>query len=84
MMTQNNQVKVLVLYWYQTGEETFAGEVEKRLNLIRHTLFHNRSDAAIVRLATRASDTERIDQAKGRPAKLAAELLPQLLRVLPM
>ena len=71
------------IYGYQIGEETFAGEVGKPLNLIRQRLFHSRSDAAIVRLATRVSDTERIDEAKGRLAKLAVEIFPQSLLVLP-
>ena len=83
MMTQNNQVKVLVLYWFQVGDQTSAGEVEKRLKLIGQTLFHSRSDGAVVRLATRVGDSEKIDQAKTRLAQLAAELSPQLRRVLP-
>src|SRR5258705_7367193 len=32
MMTQNNQVKVLVLYWYQIGEQTLADRKSTRLN----------------------------------------------------
>ena len=83
MMIQNNLVKVLILYWYQIGDQTLAGEVEKRLNLIRQSLFHSRSDSAVVRLATRVSDIKTIDQAKARLAKLAAELSPELRRVLP-
>jgi EpsI family protein len=83
MMTQNNQVKVLVLYWYQVGDQTFAGEIEKRLKLVLQTLFHGRSDGAVVRLATRVSDAEKIEQAKERLGKLAAELAPQMFRVLP-
>jgi len=83
MMTQNNQVKVLVLYWYQVGDQTFAGEIEKRLKLVRHALIHGRSDGAVVRLATRLGDAEKIEQAKDRLGRLAAELAPQLFRVLP-
>jgi EpsI family protein len=83
MMTQNNQVKVLVLYWYQVGDQTFAGEIEKRLKLVLQTLFHGRSDGAVVRLATRVSDAEKIEQAKERLGKLAAELAPKMFRILP-
>jgi EpsI family protein len=83
MLTQNNQLRVLVLYWYQVGDRTFGGELEKRINLIRDSVLHGRSDSAIIRLATPVGQSEHLEQAKRRLATLAAELSPRLNRTLP-
>ena len=83
MLTQNSQIRVLVLYWYQNGDDTFSGEVEKRLNLVRSSLLRSRSDGAVVRLATPVADIENIDQAKSRLTAFAIDLYPRLRRVLP-
>ncbi len=83
MLMQNNDIRHLVLYWYQVGENTFSGELKKRMALVRNTVFHHRSDAAVVRLATPVPDLDKLDQAKSRLAGFAAELYPNLLRVLP-
>jgi EpsI family protein len=83
MLMQNNNVRYLVLYWYQVGESTFSGELKKRLALVRNTIFRRRSDAAVVRLATPLPDLDKLDHAKSRLAGFAAELYPNLLRVLP-
>lgn len=84
MLTQSGQQWVLVLYWFQVGEETFGGEFEKRLIQIRNVLFFGRSDAAVVRLATPVTNSDKIDEAKTRLAGFAAELYPRLRRVLPL
>jgi EpsI family protein len=83
MLTQNGQHRVLVLYWFQVGEETFGGEFEKRLIQIRNALFFGRSDGAVVRLATPLTNSDKIDEAKNRLAAFAAELYPRLRGVLP-
>jgi EpsI family protein len=84
MLTQNGQHRVLVLYWFQVGEETFGGEFEKRLIQIRNALFLGRSDGAVVRLATPLTNSDKIDEAKNRLAGFAAELYPRLRGVLPL
>ncbi|MGH7886746.1 MAG: exosortase C-terminal domain/associated protein EpsI [Candidatus Binatia bacterium] len=84
MLTQNGQHRVLVLYWFQTGEETVSGEFEKRMNQIRNALLHRRSDGAVVRLATPVTNSDKIDEAKNRLAMFAAELYPRLRGVLPL
>jgi EpsI family protein len=83
MLMQNNNIRYLVLYWYQVGDTTFSGELKKRLALVRNTIFRRRSDAAAVRLATPLPDLDKIDHAKSKLAGFAAELYPSLLRVLP-
>jgi EpsI family protein len=83
MLTQNNQVRVLVLYWYQIGDRTFGGELEKRIELIRHSLLRGRSDSAIIRLATPVADSEKLEQAQSRLAALAAQLYPHLNQIFP-
>lgn len=83
MLMQSNNIRYLVLYWYQVGESTFSGELKKRLAVVRNTIFRRRSDAAVVRLATPLPDLDKLDHAKSRLAGFAAELYPNLLRVLP-
>jgi EpsI family protein len=83
MLTQNGQHRVLVLYWFQVGEQTFGGEFEKRLIQIRNALFFARSDGAVVRLATPLTNSDTIDEAKNRLAAFAGELHPRLRGVLP-
>jgi EpsI family protein len=83
MLTQNNQVRVLVLYWYQARGQTVAGETQNRLSQIRGAIFDRRTDGAIVRLATPVADLEKIDLAKSRLTAFASELYPLLRDVLP-
>ena len=83
MLMQGNNMRYLVLYWYQVGDSTFSGELKKRLALVRNTIFHRRSDGAVVRLAMPLPDLDKLDHAKSRLAGFAAELYPNLLRVLP-
>lgn len=83
MLTQNNQTRVLVLYWYQAGNKTIAGETENRLQQIRGALFDRRSAGAIVRLATPVAELEKIEEAKSRLGALAVDLYPELRRILP-
>jgi EpsI family protein len=82
MMTQNNQRQVLVLYWYQRGSMTLASETQNRLNQLRGAIIDHRTDGAVVRLAM-ATDAEKIDQTKARLTAFAADLYPELLRILP-
>ena len=72
-----------MLYWYQIGDRTFGGEVEKRIELIRHSLLRGRSDSAIIRLATPVAESEKLEQAQRRLASLAAQLYPRLNQILP-
>jgi len=83
MLTQNGQHRVLVLYWFQVGEETFGGEFEKRLIQIRNALFLGRSDGTVVRLATPLTNSDKLDEAKHRLAGFAAEIHLRLRGVLP-
>jgi EpsI family protein len=83
MLTQNNQVRVLVLYWYQARGKTIASETDKRVSQIRGALLERRTDGAIVRLAMPVIDADRIDQTKRALAAFAADLYPELQRILP-
>lgn len=83
MLMQNNNIRYLVLYWYQVGETTFSGELSKRLALMRNTIFRRRSDVAVIRLAIPLADLDKTEQAKRKLVGFAAELYPNLRRVLP-
>ena len=83
MLTQSNQVQVLVLYWYQSRDKTFSGETANRLNQIRGAILDRRTDGAIVRLAMPVADKDQIDQTKKALTEFAASLYPELRRILP-
>jgi EpsI family protein len=78
MLTQSGQHRVLVLYWFQMGEESVSGEFGRRWMQIRNILIHRRSDGAVVRLATPLGNSDNIDEAKKRLSLFAADLYPSL------
>jgi EpsI family protein len=84
MLTQSGQSRVLVLYWFQTGEYTVGGEFGKRMLQIRNALLHSRSDGAVVRLAMAVNSPDHMEEAKRRLSEFAAGLYPRLREVLPL
>lgn len=63
-LLQKDHYQQLVLYWYQSRGQVVAGEFEVKLQLLRHALFHNRTDGALVRIISpvRGSVQETFDQ----------------------
>jgi EpsI family protein len=49
-LIQKEQSQAVVLYWYQSRGEVFAGEVRARLALVQSALTRNRTDGALVRV----------------------------------
>jgi EpsI family protein len=84
MLIQNGQTQVLVLYWFQTGDQTVAGEFERRIVQIRNALLFGRSDGAVLRLATPLVNSDNIDEAKKRLATAATHVYSDVRNVLPL
>lgn len=83
MLTSNGNTSRLVLYWYQFGGNTLAGEFEYRIELVKRLILDRRSDGAIVRLATAVRNDEPIEPAQERLRALAVALYPRLVEILP-
>jgi EpsI family protein len=49
-LIQKDHYQQVVLYWYQSQGRAIAGEIQAKLQLIKGTILHNRTDAALVRL----------------------------------
>jgi len=59
LVTESDQ-KMLTYYWVKQGNKMLTDDFEARLDLIRHALFEQRTDAAMIRLVAYFSpeDTE--------------------------
>ena len=83
MLTRGGNAARLVLYWYQFGQSTEAGELGYRITLAKRLVFDRRSDGAVIRLATPVLNDEPIESAQERLAALARQLYPELVKALP-
>ncbi len=83
MLARNGKKARLILYWYQFGRNTESGELSYRISMAKRLLFQGRSDAAVVRLATPVLSDEPIENSQKRLNELAAQLYPELVRLLP-
>ncbi len=51
-LVQKDQYQELVLYWYQSGGQAVASEIDAKLQLVRNAIFHNRTDGALIRISS--------------------------------
>ena len=49
---QKGTDSMMVLYWYQSQGRSVAGEMSAKLELVRNSIFNDRSDGAIVRISS--------------------------------
>jgi EpsI family protein len=83
MLTRSGSAARLVLYWYEVGGKTIAGELSYRIEQARRSIFERRSDGAAVRLATPVAQDESVEQAQQRLLNFSSVLYPELARLLP-
>jgi len=75
--------KRVVLYWYQAGDRTLSGEWDRRFNFIKRLFLENRSDGAVVRIATTVMPYEDPDQARKRIYNIAAFVHREVAQIVP-
>ncbi len=51
-LVQKDQYQELVLYWYQSGGQAVASEIDAKLQLVRNAIFYNRTDGALIRTSS--------------------------------
>lgn len=83
ILARKSDSQELILYWYQIGSRTYAGELEYRLEQFRRSVVERRSDGAVIRLATLLRNGDSLERAEERLRTFSADLYPQLVKVLP-
>ena len=83
MLLQKNTQKQVVLYWYQDGAGTFAGEVGYRFHQAEKMIIHKRTEGAVVRIATPLGAAESLSHARERVTAVSLALYPELVKILP-
>jgi len=66
LLTKKNNLRRLVVFWYQLPGEALSNELYFRWEIVRRWLIHGRTDAAVVRLATDLDSSESVDLALQR------------------
>ncbi len=51
-LLQKDQAQQLVFYWYQSHGQAIAGELAARLEMVKSSITHNRTDGALVRISS--------------------------------
>jgi EpsI family protein len=83
LLTKKNNSRRLVLFWYQLPGRTLSSDVLYRLELARRLIFHGRTDAVVVRLASEPDASETVDQALERLITFSQQLFPYVQLLLP-
>lgn len=79
----NGDERQFVIYWYQSHGRSIANEYVAKFYLITDAMKMNRTDGALVRIATPISPSERQAQARIRAESFTAQLAPMLSRFIP-
>ena len=82
MLTQRGNDKRLVLYWYQSGERIFGGELEYRLQMLRSRIFNADDGIAVVELLLRLAKMRISIRVQQRLQVFVKELYPKLSKIL--
>lgn len=80
-LLQRGAELALVLYWYQGRGRVRANEYLVKLDLLRDSALHGRSDEALVRIVVPVQTTE--EEAFRAAERVAAEVIPAVDTVLP-
>jgi EpsI family protein len=76
LLTKKNNSRRVVLFWYQLPGRTLSSDVLYRLELARRLIFHGRTDAVVVRLASDVDGSETVDQTRESLITLSQQLFP--------
>lgn len=79
----NGDSRQFVIYWYQAHGRSVANEYMAKLYLVTDAMRTNRTDGALVRVATVINPTEGTPPARVRAESFTAQLFPMLSRFIP-
>ena len=83
LLTKKNNSRRLVLFWYQLPGRTLSSDVFYRFEIARRWIFHGRTDAAVVRLATDVDGSESVDLALQRLIAFSQQISPYVQLLVP-
>jgi EpsI family protein len=78
ILTQQGKSRKLILYWYQSGDWSFTGEMAYRIALLRARALGLRGDLLVARIATALPESETVEEAQERIARFVMLLWPEL------
>ena len=79
----NGDSKQFVIYWYQAHGRSVASEYLAKIFLVADAMRMNRTDGALVRVATTINPNEGTAQAKAQAETFTAQLVPLLSPYIP-
>jgi EpsI family protein len=82
-LLQNQQQRALVFYWYQGRGRVASNEYRVKWELLRDSALRGRSEEALVRIVVHLNSNTTEAQASEWAAKVAADVIPAMFRVLP-
>jgi EpsI family protein len=83
LLTKKNNSRRVVLFWYQLPGRTVSSDLLYRLELARRLIFHGRTDALVVRLASEIDGSETVDQALERLINFSQQVFPYVQLLMP-
>jgi EpsI family protein len=78
ILTQQGKSRKLILYWYQSGDWSFTGEMAYRIALLRARALGLSGDLLVARIATALPESETVEEAQERIARFVMLLWPEL------
>ncbi len=79
----DGQSREFVIYWYQAHGRSVANEYLAKIYLVIDAMRTNRTDGALIRVATPISPAEGSAQARARAESFTSQLAPMLPRFIP-
>lgn len=80
---QNGRTQQVVYYWFEQRGRRFTNDFRAKLSVVSDSLFHDRTDGALVRFVSPIGADEDASDAAARIEALMAEMLPELPRYIP-
>ncbi len=78
ILTQRGKSRKLILYWYQSGDWSFTGEMAYRIALLRVRALGVSRDILVARIATALPESETVEEAQERIARFVMLFWPEL------
>ncbi|HXH81545.1 MAG TPA: EpsI family protein [Candidatus Tectomicrobia bacterium] len=83
VVMRRDDARLAVLYWYQLGPHSVAGDHAYRLRLLYNRLVHDRADMALVRIASPVPPDADADAVVAAQMAFVRSFYPELVRRLP-
>jgi len=83
VIIKKDNITQMVFYWFQERGKAFSNEYIMKFNLLKDAVLVNRTDGALVRLATIVVPDESLENAEQRLADFSKLIQPELPKFIP-